>query len=536
MPRLFPQMVRNFKKKETGSRRNFSQCQDMVYAYNAVMNQEMSLNQAARYYNGFTPEEIKDVVKDFVAAKNIETPLKDGPPGYDWLTNFLKRHPDIAPQSTERARAEDPEVLNHWFELLDNVLTKSGIKDMPAQIFNTDETGIVTDPKSDIVLAARGAKRVNQSIGGSGREQITVNCAASASAHMTHHLQPLDRAVFRPVKQKWQSMLVVVKFAGTHNGPVGKKDFPKMLKTLVEESFKPETIKAGFSSTGICPFNNQAVVLDPAPQTTLATPSTSASPAPPALPSTSTITALYVSIASSIVTALYVSSTFTALYISIPSSTITALYVSSTVTALFASFNVTALFFNSIIALYFCQKGPHTYYEPLTLKVKNELPTVQSSICLANLTESDLTHIWAFVFALAITADHCKIPFNKVFNYGCKAWTYSKTVQKKTQTFEIRCYRRLLKVPWTEKKNKEIIQMANVGERLLQQLMKRKLGYAGHIMRSSSGPLLQLSLEGKIEGKGGKGRPRRNWTDDVKEWSGSTSYGDTKRKAENREE
>ncbi|GFS24714.1 endonuclease-reverse transcriptase [Elysia marginata] len=76
------------------------------------------------------------------------------------------------------------------------------------------------------------------------------------------------------------------------------------------------------------------------------------------------------------------------------------------------------------------------------------------------------------------------------------------------------------------------------GERLLQQLMKRKLRYAGHIMRGSSGPLLQvqLSLEGKIEGKRGQGRPRRNWMDDVKEWSGSTSYGDTKRKAENREE
>ncbi|GFR57958.1 endonuclease-reverse transcriptase [Elysia marginata] len=78
--------------------------------------------------------------------------------------------------------------------------------------------------------------------------------------------------------------------------------------------------------------------------------------------------------------------------------------------------------------------------------------------------------------------------------------------------------------------------MADVGERLLQQLMKRKLRYAGHIMRGSSGPLLQLSQEGKIEGKRGQGRPRRNWMDDVKKWPGLTSYGDTKRKAENREE
>ncbi|GFS22819.1 endonuclease-reverse transcriptase [Elysia marginata] len=75
-------------------------------------------------------------------------------------------------------------------------------------------------------------------------------------------------------------------------------------------------------------------------------------------------------------------------------------------------------------------------------------------------------------------------------------------VQKKILMFEMWCYRRLLKVPWTkEKNNKEIIQMADVGERLLQQLMKQKLGYAGHTMRGSSGPLLQLSLEGKSKGR-----------------------------------
>ncbi|GFR62323.1 eukaryotic translation initiation factor 3 subunit F [Elysia marginata] len=69
-----------------------------------------------------------------------------------------------------------------------------------------------------------------------------------------------------------------------------------------------------------------------------------------------------------------------------------------------------------------------------------------------------------------------------------------------------------------------------------RRILKVQLRYAGHIMRGSSGPLLQLSQEGKIEGKRRQGRPRRNWMDGVKEWPGSTSYGDTKRKAENREE
>lgn len=75
--------------------------------------------------------------------------------------------------STARAHAENLEAVRHWFELLDSVLQKYIVKDMPAQIFNVDETGFVTDPKTDTVLARHGARRVNQSVGGSGREQIS---------------------------------------------------------------------------------------------------------------------------------------------------------------------------------------------------------------------------------------------------------------------------------------------------------------------------------------------------------------------------
>ena len=51
-----------------------------------------------------------------------------------------------------------------------------------------------------------------------------------------------------------------------HAGPVGKKDFPQMLKVLVQEAFKEETVKAGFRACGICPFNDHAVVLEETPQ------------------------------------------------------------------------------------------------------------------------------------------------------------------------------------------------------------------------------------------------------------------------------
>ena len=86
--------------------------------------------------------------------------------------------------SNARAKAEDPEVINKWFQLVQKTLQDDGVCGLPSQIFNCDETGFVTDPKTQIVLAEKGASRVTQSNGGSGREQITVNCACSASGQI----------------------------------------------------------------------------------------------------------------------------------------------------------------------------------------------------------------------------------------------------------------------------------------------------------------------------------------------------------------
>ncbi|GFO14005.1 pogo transposable element with krab domain [Plakobranchus ocellatus] len=314
---------------------------------------------------GFSATELRDLIQDYVKANKMDTQFLDGLPGSDWMANFLQRHPEISRRTTEhlsrgRKEAEDPEILAHWFALLDEILTKAGVKDHPHQIFNADESGFVTDPKSDIVLARRGARRVNQTIGGSGKEQITVNCAGSAAdnalppyivykgknlyrdwvqgapagslfntslngwmesehffewfkeqfltntqelsnlsrilifdghlshlsveivkcarknnvvllrlpAKLTHLLQPFDKTVFRPVKQQWQRLLK--QHARTHRGPVSKAMFPKLLKELYETSFSADVIQSGFRSTGICPFNPNAVKLDlnnPVPST-----------------------------------------------------------------------------------------------------------------------------------------------------------------------------------------------------------------------------------------------------------------------------
>ena len=225
-------MVRHCKKKTEGGRTNYVDSQAMVDAYNSVMKKEMSANQAAKYFGvskksllrrvrgeipvhahvgrtctlspdqelelaeclklladwgwGFNKAEVKDLIQEFCTHHAMETPFTNNHPGRDWLDGFLRRHPSIAPRKTEqlssaRARAQDPEVVRAWFNLLDKELTQAGVKGLPEQIFNVDESGFVTDPKSDVVLARKGAKRINQAIGGSGREQITVNCGGSAA-------------------------------------------------------------------------------------------------------------------------------------------------------------------------------------------------------------------------------------------------------------------------------------------------------------------------------------------------------------------
>ena len=97
------------------------------------------------------------------------------------------------------------------------------------------------------------------------------------------------------------------------------------------------------------------------------------------------------------------------------------------------------------------------------------------------------------------------------------------------------CYRRILKISWTEKvTNQEVCRRINRGESLVKNIAKRKMRFAGHVIRGSCGELTSLVIEGMVEGKRDKGQQRRKWDDDVKNWSRITRFGDIKRKAEDK--
>jgi len=65
--------------------------------------------------------------------------------------------------------------------------------------------------------------------------------------------------------------------------------------------------------------------------------------------------------------------------------------------------------------------------------------------------------------------------------------------------------------------------------------VQQKLAYAGHVLRGSSGRNALVILEGKISGKRAKGRPRRMWFDDVRQWTMLKDYTEVKRNNEHRE-
>ena len=93
--------------------------------------------------------------------------------------------------------------------------------------------------------------------------------------------------------------------------------------------------------------------------------------------------------------------------------------------------------------------------------------------------------------------------------YGCESWTVKKAECRIIDAFELWCWRRLLRVPWTASRSKQSILKEISPEYSLERLMlKLKLLYLGHLMQRTDSLEKTLML-GKIEGRRRKGQKRR---------------------------
>ena len=99
--------------------------------------------------------------------------------------------------------------------------------------------------------------------------------------------------------------------------------------------------------------------------------------------------------------------------------------------------------------------------------------------------------------------------------YGCESWTIKKAEHRKTDAFELWCWRRLLRLPWTARRtNESILKEISHGYSLEGLILKLKLQYFGHLMRRADSFEKTLML-GKIEGRWKRGRQRMRWLDGI---------------------
>ena len=99
--------------------------------------------------------------------------------------------------------------------------------------------------------------------------------------------------------------------------------------------------------------------------------------------------------------------------------------------------------------------------------------------------------------------------------YGCESWTIKKTEHQRIDAFELWCWRRLLRVPWTARRsNQSVLKEISPGCSLEGLMLKLKLQYFGHPMRRADSFEKTLML-GKIQGRRTRGWQRMRWLDGI---------------------
>ena len=102
-----------------------------------------------------------------------------------------------------------------------------------------------------------------------------------------------------------------------------------------------------------------------------------------------------------------------------------------------------------------------------------------------------------------------------VVMYGCESWTIKKAERQRIDAFELWCWRRLLRIPWTARRsNQSILKKINPEYSLEGLMLKLNLQYFGHLMQRTDSLEKTLTL-GETEGRRRRGWQRMRWLDDI---------------------
>ena len=102
-----------------------------------------------------------------------------------------------------------------------------------------------------------------------------------------------------------------------------------------------------------------------------------------------------------------------------------------------------------------------------------------------------------------------------VVMYGCESWTIKKAEHRRIDAFEVWCWRRLVRVPWTARRsNQSILKEISPGCSLEGLMLKLKFQYFGHLMQRA-GSFEKTQMLGKSEGRRKRGQQRMRWLEGI---------------------
>ena len=154
---------------------------------------------------------------------------------------------------------------------------------------------------------------------------------------------------------------------------------------------------------------------------------------------------------------------------------------------------------------------------------------IKRRLAMARTTTQSMSKIWkSRGLSTDLKVRLLRATVFSIATYGCESWAMTKNNRKRIDAFEVWCYRRLLRVSWTDKRtNNWVLGKIGTDLTIRKSILERKLSYFGHIVRRNGGIEKQI-LQGAVEGRRGRGRPATSWTDDVKTVCSHGVYGATK--------
>ena len=171
-------------------------------------------------------KQIFDIVDRVLESKGKNVKVSNG-----WWQSFRNRHPNMVLRTSEplsyiRAVSSSPEIINHYFDLLENTIADNSLLGKPSQIFNMDETGMPLDPNPPFVVAPVGTKHVSCMRTGD-KSQITVIACCNAAGYAIPPTVVFDRKQIR--QELTYGEIPGTTYAGSGNGWVNAEIFDSWL-------------------------------------------------------------------------------------------------------------------------------------------------------------------------------------------------------------------------------------------------------------------------------------------------------------------